>query len=155
MTPIAKSEMLIRRPPAQVFAAFTDPAVTTRFWFTKSSGPLEVGRRVRWEWEMYNFGVDVEVKVVEPPRRLVVEWGAFDAPTTIEWTFTPHGEVGLHGADATFVSITNRGFTGSDDEIVAQAIGSTEGFSFVLAGAKAWLEHGLGLGLIADRFPAP
>jgi uncharacterized protein YndB with AHSA1/START domain len=34
----AKAEMLIRRPVAEVFEAFVDPAVTTRFWFTKSEG---------------------------------------------------------------------------------------------------------------------
>jgi hypothetical protein len=31
--------------------------------------------------------------------------------------------------------------------------GSTEGFTLVLAGAKAYLEHGLQLKLVADRFP--
>ena len=41
----ARAEMLIRRPAAEVFAAFVDPAVTTRIWFTKSSGRLEPGKR--------------------------------------------------------------------------------------------------------------
>ena len=36
---------------------------------------------------------------------------------------------------------------------VKEAIGSTGGFSLVLAGAKAWLEQGLTLGLIGDRHP--
>jgi hypothetical protein len=35
--PVAKTGMLIRRPVAEVFAAFIDPGVTTKFWFTKSS----------------------------------------------------------------------------------------------------------------------
>ncbi|MEV1167923.1 hypothetical protein [Nonomuraea sp. NPDC049784] len=35
--------MLIRRPPAEVFQAFADPDVTTRFWFTKSTGKLTPG----------------------------------------------------------------------------------------------------------------
>lgn len=34
-----------------------------------------------------------------------------------------------------------------------QAIDSTGGFSLVLAGAKAWLEQGLTLGLVGDRHP--
>lgn len=45
----AKAEMLIRRPVVDVVAAFVDPAVTTRIWFTKSSGRLEPGKRVRFE----------------------------------------------------------------------------------------------------------
>jgi uncharacterized protein YndB with AHSA1/START domain len=39
--PVAKAAMLIRKPVAEVFEAFIDPAITSRFWFTKSSGRLE------------------------------------------------------------------------------------------------------------------
>lgn len=88
----AKAEMLIRRPVAEVFAAFIDPAVTTRIWFTKSSGRLEPGKRVRWDWGMYGASVDVDVKAVERNRRILVEWGAYGAPTTVEWTFTARAD---------------------------------------------------------------
>jgi len=53
----------------------------------------------------------------------------------------------------TFVSITNSGLGGSLQEMANLAIAATEGFSFVLAGAKALLEHGLQLNLVPDRFP--
>jgi uncharacterized protein YndB with AHSA1/START domain len=144
---IAKSEMLIRRPVAQVFEAFIDPAITTKFWFTKSSGRLEPGKQIRWEWEMYNSSADVNVKEIEPTKRILLDWMAYGAPTTIEWIFTSR----LDGT--TFVSITNSGFQGTEEEITRQAIGSTEGFTFVLAGLKALLEHNINLNLIADRFP--
>jgi uncharacterized protein YndB with AHSA1/START domain len=48
IAPVAKSEMLIRRPVGEVFEAFADPAITSRFWFTKGSGRLEPGRK--WAW---------------------------------------------------------------------------------------------------------
>jgi hypothetical protein len=51
------------------------------------------------------------------------------------------------------VSITNSGFAGSDEEKMKTALDSTEGFAFVLAGAKAWLEHDIALNLVRDRFP--
>jgi hypothetical protein len=51
------------------------------------------------------------------------------------------------------VSVTNSGFTGSPQEIANLAVGSTEGFAFVLAGAKALLEHDVLLNLVPDRFP--
>jgi uncharacterized protein YndB with AHSA1/START domain len=145
--PIAKAEMLIRKPVADVFQAIIDPAITTKFWFTKSSGKLEPGAEITWEWEMYNFSVPATVKAIEQNRRIVVEWGGYGTPTTIEWTFTPHGD------NATFVSITNEGFSGDGDEAVSQAVSSTEGFTFVLAGLKAVLEHDLNLNLIGDRMP--
>lgn len=62
--PVAKSEMLIRRPVSEVFEAFVDPAITSRFWFTKGSGRLEPGKEIRWDWEMYNFSVQVKVREV-------------------------------------------------------------------------------------------
>ena len=42
--PVAKAEMLIRKPVAEVFEAFVDPEITRRFWFTKSTGRLETGK---------------------------------------------------------------------------------------------------------------
>ncbi|HEX5500941.1 MAG TPA: SRPBCC family protein [Thermomicrobiales bacterium] len=145
--PIAKAELLIRKPAAEVFEAFVDPAITTKFWFTKSSGRLEPGRQVSWDWEMYGVSSTVEALAVEPHERIRVAWPAGE-PATVEWRFTPHGD------DATFVSITNAGFASDGDEAVKQAIGATEGFTLVLAGLKAWLEHGIALNLVADRFPA-
>ena len=146
--PIAKSEMLIRRPVGEVFEAFVEPAITSRFWFTKGSGRLEPDKEVTWEWEMYNFSVQVKVKEVEKDKRIVVEWGAYDEPTTIEWVFTARPD------NTTFVSVTNSGFTGTGDEMVKKALDSTEGFTFVLAGVKALLEHNVELNLVRDRFPA-
>jgi uncharacterized protein YndB with AHSA1/START domain len=42
--PVAKAEMLIRRPVAEVFEAFVDPEVTRNFWFTRGSSRLEAGK---------------------------------------------------------------------------------------------------------------
>lgn len=144
--PVARAEMMIRKPVADVFAAFVDPAVTSRFWFTNGSGKLEPGKRVRWDWQMYGFSVDVDVKAVERNRRIVVEWAAYGYPSTIEWQFTAR-------PDGTVVSVTNAGFRGAAQEIASTAVAATEGFAFVLAGCKALLEHGVELGLVCDRFP--
>jgi len=146
--PAAKTGMLIRKPAAEVFEAFADPAVTSRFWFTKGSGRLTPGARVTWDWEMYGASAEVAVTAVDPGRRIVVAWGsAGEAPTTVEWLFEPRGEA------ATMVTVVNSGFTGTGDEIVAKALDSLEGFTLVMAGLKAWLEHGVQLNLVPDRFP--
>ncbi|MFC4596705.1 SRPBCC family protein [Cohnella hongkongensis] len=143
--PVAHAQMLIRKPVEQVFEAFADPAVTTKFWFTKSSGRLEEGRSIRWEWEMYGVGTDVEVKRVVPNERIVIEWGAPN-PSTVEWTFVPQEE-------GTFVTVKNSNFNGNGDEIVAEAIDSMGGFTMVLCALKALLEHGVVLNVVADRAP--
>jgi uncharacterized protein YndB with AHSA1/START domain len=145
--PVAKTAMLIRKPAAEVFEAFVNPAITTKFWFTKGSGKLEAGKQVQWEWEMYDISVPVTAKTIEPNKRIVIEWPGYKNPTTVEWVFAPHKE------GATFVSITEAGFTGDGDELVKQVTDSTGGFSLVLAGLKAFLEHNVELNLVADRFP--
>jgi uncharacterized protein YndB with AHSA1/START domain len=144
---VAKAEMLIRSPVAKVFEAFVDPAITSKFWFSRGSAKLEAGKSARWDWEMYGFSVEAKVKALEPNKRILVEWTAYGAPTEIEWVFTARPD------GTTFVSITNSGFSGSPQEIANLAVGATEGFSFVLAGAKALLEHGVQLNLVPDRFP--
>ncbi|MFN2517409.1 MAG: SRPBCC domain-containing protein, partial [Pyrinomonadaceae bacterium] len=68
--PVAKAEMLIRKPVAQVYEAFVDPGITSRFWFTKSSGRLEAGKQITWTWEMYNHSVQVDVKELEIDKRI-------------------------------------------------------------------------------------
>jgi uncharacterized protein YndB with AHSA1/START domain len=143
----AKAAMLIRKPVAEVFEAFVNPDITAKFWFTRGSGRLEAGGTIGWDWEMYGASAQVLVKALEPNRRILIDWSSDDDPTTVEWTFTPYGE------DATFVRITNSGFRGDADAVVQQALGSTAGFTLVLAGLKALLEHGIQLNLVADRFP--
>ena len=91
---------------------------------------------------MYDFAVQVNVKAVEHNARIVLEWSAYGAPTPIEWIFTAQPD------DTTFVSVTNRGFPGSEAEAAQRALDATEGFAFVLAGAKAFLEHNLQLNLL-------
>lgn len=145
--PVAKTEMLIRKPVAEVFEAFIDPAITSKFWFTKGSGRLEPGKQVQWDWEMYNASAQVDVKTVEQNKRILIEWPGYSGLTTVEWVFTPLSD------DTTFVSITEAGFSGDGDEVVKQALDSTGGFTWVLAGLKALLEHNIRLNLVADRFP--
>ncbi len=145
--PIAKTGMLIRKPVADVFEAFVNPDITTRFWFTKSSGRLEAGKQVHWDWEMYGISIPVTAKAIELNKRIVIEWPGHSRPTTVEWRFAPQTD------GTTFVSITHAGFTGDGDELVKQVTDSTQGFSLVLAGLKALLEHKVRLNLVADRYP--
>ena len=145
--PIVKTEMIIRKPATEVFEAFINPQITTKFWFTKSTGRLEAGKQVTWKWEMYNVSTQVNVKKIEENKRILIEWGSAGDVTTVEWIFTPYSN------DKTDVTITNSGFQGDGDAIVAQALDSTGGFTTVLDGAKAWLEYKINLNLILDKFP--
>jgi uncharacterized protein YndB with AHSA1/START domain len=143
--PVVTAGLLIRRPVAGVFEAFVDPAVTTRFWFTEATGRLEPGAEVRWTWGMYGVSTDVRVKLIEPNRRIRIDWDLRDDTTEVEWTFDARG-------DQTFVEVVNRGF-GEGDEQVGKALDAADGFALVLCGAKIWLEHGIEPSFVLDRHP--
>jgi uncharacterized protein YndB with AHSA1/START domain len=142
--PVVRAEMLIRKPVEEVFEAFINPDITTKFWFTKSSGRLEEGKTVRWDWEMYGVGDELSVKEIEQNRLIRIEWSD---STQVEWIFTRQTD------NETFVTITNSGFSGSGDEIVNHAIDSMGGYTMVLCGLKALLEHNVILNLVADKAP--
>ena len=144
---IAEAGMLIRKPVSEVFEAFVNPDITSKFWFTRGSGRLQAGEQIRWDWEMYHLSIPVNVKEIEEHKRIRIEWGAYDTATSVEWVFTSRPD------NTTFVSVMNSGFSGNGDEVVKQALDATGGFALVLAGAKAFLEHNINLNLIADRFP--
>lgn len=139
--------MLIRKPVSEVFESFIDPAITSRFWFTQSTGRLEPGKHITWTWEMYDVSAEVDVKEIEINKRISIDWGNNGEMTRVEWIFTPHED------GATYVTITNSGFKGDGDKVVKDALDSTGGFTWVLAGLKALLEHNVELNLVGDAFP--
>jgi uncharacterized protein YndB with AHSA1/START domain len=145
--PSVELGMLIRRPPGDVFQALVDPAITTRFWFTRSTGRVVPGAELRWDWEMYGASAKVSVKEVEEARRILIEWGDGDESTTVEFRLVPWQD------DATYLEVTETGLRGDGDELVARAAGSTGGFTIALCALKALLEHDVVLTAVLDRYP--
>ena len=145
--PMTDTGMLIRKPVAEVFEVIVNPDITTQFWFTRSSGRLAVGRPTRWDWQMYDVSIEVIAKSIDTNRRIVIEWPGYGSPTTVEWTFASQDD------GTTFVRVTESGFTGTGDQLVKYVTDSTQGFSLMLAGLKAFLEHGVRLNLVGDRYP--
>jgi uncharacterized protein YndB with AHSA1/START domain len=143
----AETGMLIRKPVEQVFEAFINPEITANFWFSKGSGRLDENKEVIWTWESYNHSVPVIIKSITPNKKIMIQWGNYKEKTNVEWTFISLNE------SQTFVKIFNSGFKGTSDDLITQIRDSTEGFTLVLAGLKAYLEHNIQLNLISDRFP--
>ncbi|WP_336517695.1 SRPBCC family protein [Pollutibacter soli] len=139
-----ETQMLIRKPAEEVYNAFVDPAVTTKFWFTKSTGRLELNKAVEWTWEMYGASAGVVAKYMEPGKRLVFEWGEPARTVNIDFSAQPDS--------TTYVVITESGYTETGDELIRVIKDSTGGFTTVLDAMKAWLEHGLMLNLVGDKF---
>ncbi|MFF2076764.1 SRPBCC family protein [Kitasatospora sp. NPDC058162] len=146
--PAAYACMLVRRPATEAFQAFADPAVTTRFWYSRSSGPMVTGAQLRWDWDTYGASADVRVQEVREGRLIRFEWGNYEQPTTVELAFTPHT------AEVTFVEATETGFQGSGDDTVRWVNDTVGGFTTALCAMKALLEHGIELNAVPDHHPA-
>lgn len=140
-----EAQMLIRKPVLTVFQAFMDPEITTNFWFTKSSGKLEIGKTITWEWEMYGVSANVLVKDIIQDKKIVFEWG--EPATTVEIEFISITD------DTTYVSINNYGFNLTGDDLIQAIKDNTGGFTTVIDNMKAFLEHNIKLNLIADKYP--
>ena len=137
--------MLIRKPVEEVFEAFMNPAITKNFWFTKGSDRLEVDKEVTWTWEMYNISTTVIAKEILPNQRIILEWD--DPAKTVVFNFKELDD------DSTYVTITESGYKQTGDKLLEVIKDSTGGFTTVLDGLKAFLEHRINLNLIADKFP--
>jgi len=139
-----QAQMLIRKPVEEVFKAFIDPEVTTNFWFTKSTGKLEEGQTITWEWEMYGVQSVVKVHEIIPNQLIKTEWG--DPAVNVDYEFKEMEK-------GTLVVIKSYGFSQTGDELLRSVNDNTGGFTTVLDGCKAYLEHGIKLNLIEDKFP--
>jgi len=144
IAPVVEAQMLIRKPVDEVFNAFIDPLYTTHFWFTKSSGSLEEGKTVVWEWEMYDVSSEVHVSTIRQNEIITISWDK--GQTTIDFLFESKS------ASSTYVIIRQTGFKSIGTDLLAEVIDATGGFTTVLDGMKAYLEHGIDLNLIGDKF---
>lgn len=146
--PAAKAGLLIRKPIAEVFEAFIDPAITSRFWFSRGSGRLDGGQPVTWYWDDYGVNAEVSPHAIIKDKLIFFTWPApGDIITTVEIHFSPRGK------NAAFVTVEEKGWSAVNKKVIELVAGQTEGWTLVLTGLKAWLEHGIKLNLVADHNP--
>ncbi len=139
--PVVDVNMLVRRPPSEVWEAFVDPDRISRFWLASSSSRLETGATVRWSFKIAGAEADVTVVDAQPGRLLNLLWGG-GQPLSI--SFEDRGS-------ATLVTVHVSDFAG--DAPAAVAIETMSGFTLVLASLKMYLEYGIEGDLMYDKFP--
>ncbi|MDQ9008239.1 SRPBCC family protein [Acinetobacter gerneri] len=143
--PVIETQMLIRKPVQEVFNAFIDPKLSSKFWFSHSTGKLEQGKTVQWTWEKYQHQAEVVVLAVEQNKLIKILWGS--PRTAVDFIFEEIAPA------QTYVKIRNFDLPFQGSELIAYIIDSTGGFTTVLDNLKAYLEHGIELNLVKDKFP--
>ena len=94
---------------------------------------------------MYRVSTNVLVKEIVPNKKISIEWN--EPVTTVDFKFEALTE------NTTYMVIKNYGFNLEGEELIAAIKDNTGGFTTVLDGLKAYLEHNINLNLIADKFP--
>lgn len=148
--PIAKAQMLIRKPVNEVFEAFVDPEITSKFWFTKGSGRLEEGKSITWEWGQFGVQAAIWVTKIVLNQQISFEWPAgveTDNHRTVNIRLEEKSE------EATFVTVEEKEFDVDDEAAIQHIVGQTEGWTLVLSAMKAFLEQRINLNLISDHKP--
>jgi uncharacterized protein YndB with AHSA1/START domain len=138
--PVVEAEMLIRRPPGEVFAAFANPHTIRKFWLRDTTGPLAPGARVMWTIMVPGATANVAVTAFEAPRRIGFDW---PGGMHVELRFEPFGE------DATHLTAAVSGLHGKG--VLSQATNVVEGFSIVFCDLKILLESGSPANLVRDK----
>jgi uncharacterized protein YndB with AHSA1/START domain len=133
------ADLLIRRPPGEVFAAFVNPMTLRKFWLSDASGPLAPGARVRWKFMVPGVEADLVVRRFEAPHHLAFDWSD---GVQVDMRFE------LFDAGTTRVTVTVGGFTG---DVLQQAVDTIEGYSIVLCDLKTLLETGTSANLVRDK----
>lgn len=140
-----ETQMMIRKPVQQVFDAFIHPEISSKFWFSSSTGKLEQGKTVEWTWEKYQVSSKVTVIKIIANELIQIQWG--EPSSTVDFIFETLTD------DQTYLKIQNYNIALQGDELIAFIIDSTGGFTTVLDSLKAYLEHNLQLNLVQDKFP--
>ncbi len=143
----ARAQIKFRSTAADAFNAFAEAESMSKFWFTRKDDGLVEGEKVTWFLgpQPDAFAFEILVKEVDFPHKLVMEWMNGDAMTQVAWSFVEADD------GTTVVTIEESGYDGDEDAMLEKALDSTGGFNQVIVAAKALVDHGVALNVVADH----
>ncbi|HKP31803.1 MAG TPA: SRPBCC domain-containing protein [Chitinophagaceae bacterium] len=133
-----KASLKIQKPIHEVFEGIVDPEKMKNYFIVKSSGRIEEGKTLTWEFSEVDMQFPVRVRKVESDKFISFEWDDLDGTaTTVEMTFT-------NKQDGTLVTVIEKS-RDNDQAGIDWLKRNTEGWANFLACLKAYLEYGINL----------
>lgn len=134
-----KTALKIQKPVHEVFEAIVDPEKMKNYFISKSTGRMEAGKTLTWQFPEFDLQFPVRVHKIENNKFISFAWDDLDGQETlIEITLKP-----MNGNE-TFVTITE-GSKENNTEGIGWLQRNTEGWANFLACLKAYLEYGINL----------
>lgn len=133
-----QAKLQILKPVSEVFEAIVDPAKMSNYFISESTGRMENGKELTWQFPEFDMKIPVRVGKIEKDQYVSYSWDDAEQELLVEITLTPAGD------NATVVTITEK--EKKNDEAGLEWLKrNTEGWANFLACLKAYLEYGINL----------
>lgn len=134
-----KAALTVLRPAHDVFEAIVDPNKMSNYFISKSTGPMEQGKTVTWQFPEFDMQFPVHIGRIDKNKFISYKWAdEKNNETLVEMTLEPKGEF------ATTVRITEKS-RDNDEAGLTWLKRNTEGWANFLACLKAYMEYGINL----------
>jgi uncharacterized protein YndB with AHSA1/START domain len=134
-----KVSLKIQKPLHDVFEAIVDPEKMSNYFISKSTGRIEEGKTLTWQFPEFDMKFPVRIDKVEMDKYISWYWGnaAENEETKVELSLQQMN-------DGVFVTVTEKS-RDNDEAGIKWLAGNTGGWANFLACLKAYLEYGIHL----------
>lgn len=129
----AKATLQIQKPAAKVFEAIVNPEHLTKYFIAQSSGKMESGIDLMWEFGDFPGPFPVKFQEIHPNKTISFVW---DQETVVNVNLKELPD------QSTIVEVTE-GEKASNEENLSWLISNTFGWANFLDCLKAYLEYGI------------
>lgn len=134
-----KAALQISKPAHEVFEAIVDPEKMSNYFISKSTGRMEGGKELFWEFPEFDEQFPVRVDKIEKDNYISYYWDDVDGkPLLVEMKLIPQKN------GSTLVRISEKSRK-NDDAGIEWLQRNTEGWANFLTCLKAWTEHKINL----------
>jgi len=133
-----KTAIQILKPVNEVFEAIVDPNKMSNYFISKSSGRLETGKQIMWQFPEFDIEFPIRVGKIIQNECISYYWDVEGTELLVEMTLT------ARAVSSTLVTITEKS-RANDEAGIKWLKGNTEGWANFLACLKAYLEYGINL----------
>jgi uncharacterized protein YndB with AHSA1/START domain len=128
----------IQKPVNEVFEAIVDPVKMSNYFISKSSGKMEEGKQLKWQFPEFDLEFPVRVGKIEINKYISFYWEIDGIELLVEMTLTDKDH------SSTVATITEKS-RNNDEAGIKWLTGNTAGWANFLACLKAFLEYGINL----------
>jgi uncharacterized protein YndB with AHSA1/START domain len=133
-----KAAIQILKPVNEVFEAIVDPIKMSNYFISKSSGRMEEGKLIKWQFPEFDMEFTIRIGKIESEKYISYYWDVDSIELLVEMTLKPAAN------NSTVVTVTEKS-RNNDEAGIKWLTGNTQGWANFLACLKAYLEYGINL----------